>query len=84
MEAYVTGVSTRSVDDLVAALGVDSGISEPSWWGAASICEPADEGAQCGAPSPAMSTPRAGRKDDGPCLHAQFVGGELARERVER
>ena len=28
MEAYVNGVSTRSVDDLVAALGVDSGISK--------------------------------------------------------
>lgn len=27
MEAYVKGVSTRSVDDLVAALGVNSGIS---------------------------------------------------------
>ena len=28
MEAYVHGVSTRSVDDLVAALGVNSGISK--------------------------------------------------------
>jgi transposase-like protein len=28
MEAYVNGVSTRSVDDLVGALGVDSGISK--------------------------------------------------------
>lgn len=28
MEAYVHGVSTRSVDDLVGALGVDSGISK--------------------------------------------------------
>lgn len=28
MEAYVNGVSTRAVDDLVAALGVDSGISK--------------------------------------------------------
>ena len=27
MEAYVPGVSTRSVDDLVAALGAESGIS---------------------------------------------------------
>lgn len=33
METHVAGVSTRSVDDLVAALGVDSGISksEVSW-----------------------------------------------------
>ena len=28
MEAYVHGVSTRKVDDLVAALGVDVGISK--------------------------------------------------------
>jgi DNA-binding transcriptional ArsR family regulator len=28
MEAYVAGVSSRSVDDLVAALGIDSGISK--------------------------------------------------------
>jgi transposase-like protein len=28
MEAYVAGVSTRSVDDLVAALGIGSGISK--------------------------------------------------------
>ena len=29
MVAYVQGISTRSVDDLVAALGIDSGISKP-------------------------------------------------------
>jgi ABC-type dipeptide/oligopeptide/nickel transport system ATPase subunit len=28
MEAYVNGVSTRAVDDLVTALGIDSGISK--------------------------------------------------------
>lgn len=28
MEAYVHGVSTRNVDDLVTALGVESGISK--------------------------------------------------------
>ena len=28
MEAYVQGISTRSVDDLVAAMGIDSGISK--------------------------------------------------------
>ena len=28
MQAYVEGVSTRSVDDLVQALGIDSGISK--------------------------------------------------------
>jgi putative transposase len=30
MEAYVHGVSTRKVDDLVAALGATSGISKTS------------------------------------------------------
>jgi putative transposase len=40
MEAYVNGVSTRSVEDLVVALGIDSGISksEVSW-----ICAGLDE-----------------------------------------
>ena len=38
MEAYVNGVSTRSVDDLVAALGVDSGISKSR--GVADLCRP--------------------------------------------
>ena len=28
MEAYVHGVSTRKVDDLVTALGIDTGISK--------------------------------------------------------
>ena len=28
MEAYVHGVSTRAVDELVQALGIDSGISK--------------------------------------------------------
>ena len=40
VEAYVSGVSTRSVDDLVAALGVDSGISKSEVSG---ICEGLDE-----------------------------------------
>jgi Transposase, Mutator family len=38
MEAYVHGVSTRSVDDLVQALGIDSGKSEVS-----RICAQLDE-----------------------------------------
>jgi hypothetical protein len=40
MEAYVQGISTRSVDDLVEAMGIDSGISksEVSW-----ICAGLDE-----------------------------------------
>ena len=40
MEAYVNGVSTRSIDDLVAALGVDSGISKSEVSG---ICAGLDE-----------------------------------------
>src|SRR6186713_1644218 len=40
MEAYVSGVSTRSVDDLVAALGVESGISKSE---VSRICAGLDE-----------------------------------------
>lgn len=40
MEAYVKGVSTRSVDDLVAALGVSSGISRSE---VSRICRHLDE-----------------------------------------
>jgi putative transposase len=40
MEAYVAGVSTRSVDDLVAALGIDSGISKSE---VSRICSGLDE-----------------------------------------
>ena len=40
MESYVNGVSTRSVDDLVAALGVDSGISKSE---VSRICAGLDE-----------------------------------------
>ena len=40
MEAYVKGVSTRSVDDLVAALGVSSGISRSE---VSRICKHLDE-----------------------------------------
>lgn len=39
MEAYVNGVSTRSVDDLVAAMGVDTGISKSE---VSRICEGLD------------------------------------------
>ena len=40
MEAYVHGVSTRSVDNLVAALGVDTGISKSE---VSRICAGLDE-----------------------------------------
>lgn len=40
MEAYVQGVSTRSVDDLVAALGLDTGVSKSQ---VSRICGELDE-----------------------------------------
>lgn len=40
MEAYVSGVSTRAVDDLVAAMGIDTGISKSE---VSRICEGLDE-----------------------------------------
>jgi putative transposase len=40
MEAYVNGVSTRSVDDLVSAMGVDTGISKSE---VSRICAGLDE-----------------------------------------
>lgn len=40
MEAYVHGVSTRNVDDLVEALGIDTGISKSE---VSRICEGLDE-----------------------------------------
>jgi len=40
MEAYVHGISTRSVDDLVAALGIDAGISKSE---VSRICAGLDE-----------------------------------------
>jgi putative transposase len=40
MEAYVQGVSTRSVDDLVAAMGIDTGISKSE---VSRICAGLDE-----------------------------------------
>ena len=40
MEAYVNGVSTRSVEDLVVALGIDSGISKSE---VSRICAGLDE-----------------------------------------
>jgi putative transposase len=40
MEAYGNGISTRSVDDLVAATGVDTGISKSE---VARVCEGLDE-----------------------------------------
>ena len=51
MEAYVHGVSTRKVDDLVAALGLESGISKSE---VSRICAELDERAR-GLPGPLAS-----------------------------
>ena len=40
MEAYVNGVSTRAVDDLVVAMGIDTGISKSE---VSRICAGLDE-----------------------------------------
>ena len=40
MTAYVQGVSTRAVDDLVEAMGIDTGISKSE---VSRICEALDE-----------------------------------------
>jgi transposase-like protein len=49
MEAYVHGVSTRSVDDLVQALGIDTGISKSE---VSRICAGLDEAVTAFAPAP--------------------------------
>ena len=51
MEAYVAGVSTRSVDDLVAALGAESGISK------------SEVSRICGGPDEMVEASRARRLD---------------------
>ncbi len=54
MEAYVHGVSTRSVDDLVTALGIDSGISKSE---VSRICEQLDESVGAFRTRPLVHTP---------------------------
>ena len=63
MEAYVAGVSTRSVDDLVAALGIDSGISKSE---VSRICAGLDEVVAAfrnRAPGPGRVSLRLPRRD---------------------
>jgi putative transposase len=58
MEAYLHGVSTRKVDDLVKALGADSGISKSE---VSRICADLDEDGRCSAsPSATARTARSG------------------------
>jgi putative transposase len=54
MEAYVHGVSTRKVDDLVAALGIDAGISKSE---VSRICAELDP-RRCDHPRPLARTYR--------------------------
>ena len=49
IEAYVHGVSTRQVDDLVAALGVEAGLSTSE---VSRICAEMDEGLEVPHPQP--------------------------------
>jgi putative transposase len=56
MESYVQGVSTRKIDDLVAALGLEAGISKSE---VSRICGELDESLEHSAPGrSAMSSSR--------------------------
>src|SRR3954470_19114029 len=68
MEAYVHGVSTRSVDDLVAALGADSGISKSE---VSRICEQLDEVVGAFRTRPLDHTPFPYVYLDATCLHVR-------------
>ena len=68
MEAYVHGVSTRKVDDLVAALGIDAGVGKSE---VSRICAELDEVVRrlpgagprpCPVPLPVSSTPPTSRR----------------------
>ena len=72
MEAYVAGVSTRSVDDLVAALGAESGISKSE---VSRICAGLDEG--CGG----VQKPAPGPHRVPLCLLGRHLS-ECAQQRV--
>jgi putative transposase len=76
MEAYVHGVSTRKVDDLVAALGVESGISKSE---VSRICAELDE---------ELAAFRDRPLDHGECpyvfLDATYLKGRVAHQVVSR
>jgi putative transposase len=76
MEAYVHGVSTRKVDDLVAALGVDTGISKSE---VSRICAELDE---------ELAAFRDRRLDHVECpyvfLDATYLKGRVAHQVVSR
>jgi putative transposase len=76
MEAYVHGVSTRKVDDLVAALGVDGGISKSE---VSRICAELDE---------ELAAFRDRRLDHVECpyvfLDATYLKGRVAHQVVSR
>ena len=76
MEAYVHGVSTRKVDDLVAALGVESGISKSE---VSRICAELDE---------ELSAFRDRHLDHVECpyvfLDATYLKGRVAHQVVSR
>ena len=73
MEAYVHGVSTRSVDDLVAALGIDSGISKSE---VSRICAALDESVGAFRTRPLDHTPFPYVYLDATYLHVRNKPGQ--------
>ena len=71
MEAYVNGVSTRAVDDLVAALGVESGISKSE---VSRICAGLDEQVEAFRSRPLHHTPFPYVFLDATYLHVRRTG----------
>jgi transposase-like protein len=71
MEAYVNGVSTRAVDDLVAALGVESGISKSE---VSRICTGLDEQVEAFRSRPLHHTPFPYVFLDATYLHVRRTG----------
>src|ERR687898_474295 len=71
MEAYVNGVSTRAVDDLVAALGVESGISKSE---VSRICAGLDEQVEAFRNRPLHHTPFPYVFLDATYLHVRRTG----------
>ena len=73
MEAYIHGVSTRSVDDLVVALGADSGISKSE---VSRICEQLDESVGAFRTRPLDHTPFPYVYLDATYLHVRNKPGQ--------
>ena len=77
MEAYVHGVSTRSVDDLVAAMGVESGVSKSEVSRICAGLDKEDRGVPDTQLGPHAVSVRVLRCDvlQGPCRGARRLSG---------